>query len=169
MVGQQPRGQVPVLCDLGVPDRIRRVSVPGQPPGGGPVQPGDLARRCAPQFQPQQPGEHLVVAEPRPCPVQRRHERVRGLQVLQCPLGALVPGQQARQLPVHPVEDGRAQQQPPHLLALPLEYLGQQVLRHRSFGAGEPGREPFRIRVTGRRQRGQPQPVQAQPHVVPGR
>ena len=126
--------------------------------GGSPVQAGDLARRAAPQLQPEQPGEHLVEAEPRPCPVQRRHKRVRGLQVLQCPLGALVSGQQVRQFPVHPVEDGGAQQQQPHSVTLLFEHLGQQILSHRPFGAGEPGREPFRIWVTGRRQRGQPQP-----------
>jgi len=99
-----------------------------------------------------------VVAEPRPGRVQRRHERVGLLQVLQHPLPALVPGQQVRQLPVHPLQDGGAQQQPPHRLALPVQHLGQQVLGHRPLGAGEPGGEPFRVGVPGQRQRRQPQP-----------
>ena len=146
-----------MLRRLGVPDRLHRVPVLREPPGGGPVQPGDLARRGAPQLQPQQRGEHLVVAEPGPCRVQRDRERVRGLQVLQHLLGALVPGQQGSQLPVHPLQDGGAQQQPPHRLALPVQHLSQQVLRHRPLAAGELRREPLRIRVPGRCQRGQPE------------
>ena len=38
------------------------------------MQPGHLARRGAPQFQLEQVGEHLVVAEPGPLGVQRHHE-----------------------------------------------------------------------------------------------
>jgi hypothetical protein len=55
-------------------------------------------------------------------------------------------------------EDTGWDSQPPHSLALPLEHLGQQVLRHRPFGAGELGREPLRVRVGGGRKRSQPQP-----------
>jgi len=43
-------------------------------------------RGGAPQLQLQQPGEQPVVAEPRPRRIQRHHERVRGLQVLQDPI-----------------------------------------------------------------------------------
>ena len=49
-------------------------------------------------------------------------------------------------------------QQPPHPLALRLQHLGQQVLRHRPLAAGELRREPLRIRAAGQRQRRQPQP-----------
>ena len=96
VIGEQPGGQPPVPRRLGVPDRLHREPVPGEPPGGGPVQPGDLTRRGAPQLQLQQAGEQLVVAEPGPRRVQRHHERVRLLQVLQDPLPALTPGQQRR-------------------------------------------------------------------------
>ena len=41
---------------------------------------------------------------------------------------------------------------------LPVEHLGQQVLRHRPFTAGKLGREPVRVRVPGQRERRQPQP-----------
>jgi hypothetical protein len=44
------------------------------------------------------------------------------------------------------------QQQPPHFLVLPLQYLGQQVLGNRTFAAGKLGREPLRVRVPGQRQ-----------------
>ncbi len=157
-VGEQPPGQVPVLCDLGVPNRLHRVPVPGEPPRGGPVQPGDLVWLGAAQFQLQQVGEQVVVAEPGPARVQRHHERVRGLQVLQHPLPATVTGQQAGQLAVDPLQDGGTQQQPPHWFSLPVQYLGQQVFGHRPLGPGELGRQPPRVGVPGQRQRGQPQP-----------
>src|SRR5262249_57187469 len=41
---------------------------------------------------------------------------------------------------------------------LPVQHLGQQVLRHRPLAAGELRREPPRIVVPGQRQRRQPQP-----------
>ena len=94
MIGEQPGGEIPVPGGLGVPDRLYRVPVLREPPGGYPVQLGGLNRRGAAQFQLEQPGEHLVVAEPGPRPVQRDHERVRLLQVLQDPLPAVVSGQQ---------------------------------------------------------------------------
>ena len=157
VIGEQPGGQSPVPGGLGVPDRLQRVPVAGEPPGGGPVQPGDLAGRGAPQLQLQEGGEHLVVAEPRPPRVQRHHERVRLFQVLQDSLPAPVSGQQVGQFPVDPLQDGGAQQQPPHRFGLPVQHLGQQVLGHRPLTAGEPGREPARVLVPGQRQRRQPQ------------
>ena len=44
---------------------------------------------------------------------------------------------------VHPLEDRGAQQQPPHLVGLPLEHLGQQVLGDGALAAGELGDEPL--------------------------
>jgi hypothetical protein len=132
--------------------------VPGEPPGGGPVQPGDLLRFGPAQLQLQQVSEQVVVAEPRPPGVQRDHERVRGLQVRQHSLPAAIAGQQVGQLAVDPVHDRGAQQQPPHRLALTFQHLGQQILRHRPLGPGKLGRQPPRIGVPGQRQRGQPQP-----------
>ena len=158
MVGQQPGGQAPVPRRLGVPDRLHRVPVARQPPGRQLVQRGDLLWLGAAQLQLQQVGEQVVVAEPRPRRVQRHHERVRLLQILQHPLPAAAPGQQVGQLAVDPLQHAGPQQQPPHLLGLPLQHLGQQVLRHRPLGAGELRREPLRIRVPGQRQRRQPQP-----------
>ena len=158
VTGQQPGGQLPVPRRLGVPDRLHREPAGGQPAGRRRVQPGHRARLGAAQLQPQQPGEHLVIAEPRPGRVQRHHERAGRLQVLQHPLPALVPGQQPGQLPVDPLQDRGPQQQPPHRLGLPVQHLGQQVLRHRPLAAGELRREPRRIRMRGQRQRRQPQP-----------
>ena len=126
--------------------------------GAARVQPGHLTRGGAPQLQLQQPGEQPVVAEPRPRRVQRHHERVRGLQVLQDPLAARIPRQRVGQLAADPLHQAGPQQQPPHLLALLLQHLGQQVLGHGPLAAGELGREPLRIAVPGQRQRRQPQP-----------
>ena len=151
-------GQGPVLRRLGVADRLDRVPVVREPPGGRGVQRGQFGRRGAAQLQLQQVGEQLVVAEPGPPRIQRDHERARLLELLQDPLPARAPGQQVGQLAVHPLQHRGPQQQPPDRLALPVEHLGQQVFRHRPLAAGELGREPVRIRVPGQRQRRQPQP-----------
>ena len=157
MIGHQLCGGFPVRRRLGVPDRLDRVAVPGEPGAGSLVQRGDLAGRGAAQFQLQQFREHVVVAEPRPGSAQRHHERARVLQVLKRTLSARFPGQPVRQFPVDPVQDRGAQQQPAHLFGLPVQHLCQQVLGNRPVGAGELGREPFRVRVPGQRQRRQPQ------------
>jgi hypothetical protein len=64
VVGQQLGGQVPVLRRLRMADRLHRQLVPGEPGRGQLVQRGDLTRLGAAQFQPQQVGEQMVVAEP---------------------------------------------------------------------------------------------------------
>jgi hypothetical protein len=158
VVGQQPGGQPPVTGGLGVPDRLHRVAVARQPPCRQLVQRGDLLWLSAAQFQLQQVGEQVMVAEPGPRRVQRHHKRVGLLQVLQHPFPTAGPGQQISQLAVDAIQPARAQQQPPHLAGLPLQHLGQQVFRHGPFGPGELRCEPLRIRMTGQRQRRQPQP-----------
>src|SRR5260370_338731 len=98
---------------------------------------------CGPaQLQLQQVREQPVVAEPRPRRVQRHYERVRLLQLLQDPLAALVSGQQIGELAIDLFQDRRSQQQPPHLLALPLQYLGQQVVPYRPLPARKLSPEP---------------------------
>jgi hypothetical protein len=99
-----------------------------------------------------------VVAEPGPRRVHRDHERVRLLQVLQHSSPAAAPGQQVGQLAVDPFQHAGPQQQPPDVLALPVQDLGQQVFGDRALAAGELLGEPLRIRVPGQRQRRQPQP-----------
>jgi hypothetical protein len=94
IVSQQPGRLRPVSRRLEVPDGVDDLALPGEPPGGAPVQRRYFPGHCPAQLQPQQPGKHLVVAEPGPRPVERDHERVRLLQVLQDPLPALVFGQQ---------------------------------------------------------------------------
>ena len=59
------------------------------------------------------------------------------LQVLQNPLAAGVSGQQVGEFAVDPFTHRGAQQQPPHLLALPLQNLGQQVRGHRALAPGK--------------------------------
>jgi hypothetical protein len=51
VVRQQPGGHPPVPCGLGLTDRLHRVPVLGQPPGGSAVQRGPLVRLGAAQFQ----------------------------------------------------------------------------------------------------------------------
>ena len=134
------------------------------------MQRDPFIRLGAAQLQLQQVREQPVVAEPRPARVQRGHERAGLLQILQDPFPARPPGQHVRQRAGHPLQHGRAQQQQPRLLALPVQHLGQQVLGHRPIGAGELRGEPLRVRVLGQRQRGQPQPSDPalSPSVQPG-
>jgi hypothetical protein len=79
----------------------------------------------------------VVVADPRSPHIQRDHERADPLQVLQNPLAAGVSGQQVGEFAVDPFTHRGAQQQPPHLLALPLQHLGQQVRGHRALAPGK--------------------------------
>jgi hypothetical protein len=115
------------------------------------VQRGQFGRGAAPQLQLQQVGEQLVVAEPGPPRIQGDHERVGPLEPLQEPLPGRAPGEQVGQLAVHPVEYRGPQQQPLDLRRLPVEHLGQQVLRHCPFTAGKLGCEPVRVRMPGQR------------------
>ena len=147
VIGEQPGGQTKITRGLGVPDRLRRVPVRAEPGRGGQVQLASLRGRGSAQLQRQQPGEHLVVAEPGPGGVHGHHKCVGLLQVLQDPFPAVVAGQQIGQLTVDPFEDRGPQKQPPHLFVLPVEHLGQQVFGHRPLAARELGREPLRVRV----------------------
>ena len=158
MVGQQPRGAVPVLRRLGVPDRFDRQLMGGEPARGLLVQPGDPVRLGPTQLQPQQIREQVVVAEPGAGGVHRDDERVGLLQVLQHPLAAGGSGEQVGQLSVDLLQHAGPQQQPAHRRGLPLQHLGQQVVGHRPLAAGEFRREPVRGRVPGQRQGRQSQP-----------
>ena len=141
-----------------MPDRVDDLPVLLIPRGRGPVERGDGGRLGPAQLQAQEVGEEVVVAEPRPLGVERDDERVRLLEREQDPLGAGAPEQGVGQRTVDPLEDRRAQQQPPHLFGLALEHLGQQVVGDGSLAAGELGDEPLGVGMAGERQRGQPQP-----------
>jgi hypothetical protein len=104
VVRQQPGRHRPVLGGLRLADRLHRVPVPGQPPGGSAVQRGPFIRLGAAQFQLQQIREQLVIAKPRPARVQRDHERAGLLQILQDPFPARAAGQHVRQRAAHPVQ-----------------------------------------------------------------
>ncbi len=130
MIGEQPGGPLPVPRRLRVTDRLHREPVLREPPGRRLVQPGDLARRGAAQLQLQQVREQVMIADPGPRRVQRYHERVRLLQLLQHPLAPRAPGHRIGQRAGHPLQHRGPQQQPPHLLALPLgERLQEHFLR----------------------------------------
>ena len=139
-----------------MPDRLDQVPVIGVPPGRGGVQCGQFGRHATPQFQLQQVGEQGVVAEPGPPGIERDDERVGLLELLQDPFPVRTPSQQVGQVAVHPFQYRGPQQQPADWLTLLLQHLGQQVFRHCALAAAELGREPFRVRMPGQRQRGQP-------------
>ena len=157
MIGQQPGRAGPVARRLGVPDGLGRLAVPGEPLRGPPVQHRHFFRSPAPQLQPQQIREQVVVAEPGPPGVERYHERVRVLQVQQDRFRARAAGQQVGQLAVDPVEQRGAQQQILDVGRLAVQHLGQQVLSDGAVAAGKLRHEPLRIRVPGQRDRREPQ------------
>jgi len=70
----------------------------GEPCGGAPVQRGYFRGQRAAQFQPEQIGEQVVVAEPGALGVERFDERVRIFQRQQDLFRARAAGQQIGQL-----------------------------------------------------------------------
>ena len=102
-----------------------------------------------PQFQVEQVGKQTVVAEPGSPRVQCDHEGPSLLQLLQNPLPTSTSGQQVSQRAAHPLKHGGPQQQPSHLIALPIKDFGEQIFGDRALAAAELGRKPFRIGVPG--------------------
>ena len=83
VVGEQARGVVPVAGGLRMADRLDRIPVTLEPAGGRAVQRADDGGIEPPQLQPQEIGEQAVVAEPRAPDVDRGHERVGVLELVQ--------------------------------------------------------------------------------------
>jgi hypothetical protein len=117
----------------------------------------DLAGQLAPQVEPQQVEEEMVVAERRAGHVDRDHQRIGLLELVQQPTAVLPAREEVGQLPGDPVEDGGPEQQVTHLGRLAMQHLAQQVVRDRALTAGELGHEPGRGVVLGQRHRGQSQ------------
>jgi hypothetical protein len=111
-VRQDASAEIPVLGRLGVAYRLDVIAVVVKPLGSGPMQRGNLARSRAPELQCDQVGEHVVVAKPRPAWVDRGHEGVGLLQLVQLPGAARGPDQQLGQLAVDPLENRGTQQHP---------------------------------------------------------
>ncbi len=109
------------------------------------------------QLQPQKVGEQVVVAKPRSAGVDRRHEGVGVLELLQDPLGPRGPGEEVGQGTADAVHDRRPQQQVANLGRLALEHLGQEVRRHGPFAAGELADEALAVRMGRERDRRQPE------------
>lgn len=99
----------------------------------------------------------VVVAEPRPPRVERRHERVRVLELLQDPLRPDAAGEVVCERPAHALEDGRPQQQLAHLGRLALEHLSHEVAGDSPLAAGELGDEALGVGRPCERDRGEPQ------------
>ena len=99
----------------------------------------------------------MVITEPRPAGVDRRHEGVGVLEPLQDPLGARDPGDEVGQGSADAVHDRCPQQQVAHLGRLALEHLGQEVRRDGPFAAGELADEALAVRMGCERDRRQPQ------------
>ena len=95
-----------------------------------------------------------MVTEPPSLGVKRDDECVRPLKSVQDSLRAGGAGEDVRQCSVHPLEDRGAQQQPPYVVGMALEHLGEQVVGDRTLAARELGDEPLRLRVAGERESG---------------
>ena len=165
-VDEQPGGVRPVPGGLGVPDGLGDLPVRRVPLGRGPVQRHDGVGLGAPQLEPQQVREEVVVAEPGPPGVERDDERVRRLQLVQDALRAGGADEDVGERAVHLLEDRGAEEQAAHVVGLPLQHLGQQVLGHGPLAAGELGDEPLGLRMPGEREGGQAQP--GRPALGPG-
>ena len=100
VVDEQPRGMRPLAGCVLVTDGFDDVAVLLVPLGRGAVQRRDLRRRDAPQLEAQEVGEQVVVAEPRAGGVERRDERVLGLQPLQDRLRAGAAGERSASEPL---------------------------------------------------------------------
>ena len=84
----------------------------------------------------QQVGEQVVVAKPRAPDVERGHERVGVLELLQdAPPTPSAPVRSSASGPLTRSSDRGAQQQIPHLGRLALQHLGQQVAGHGPLAA----------------------------------
>jgi hypothetical protein len=99
----------------------------------------------------------VVVAKPGTAGVERDDECVGVLEVEQDPFRSGCAGEEVGQLTIDPVQYRGTQQQALYLRRLPVEHLGQQILRDRPIAAGELGHEPVRPGVPGQGQRGQSQ------------
>ncbi len=89
------------------------------------MQLSDDAGLASPQLDAQQVGEQCVVAEPVPAGVERNDERVGLLEAVQDGLRSPPIGEHVGKRSVDPFEDRGAQQQPPHVIGLVLEHLGE--------------------------------------------
>jgi hypothetical protein len=158
VVGEQSGGVEPVAAGLGVADRLHDVPVLLVPACRGHVEAADERRVEAPQLQAQKIAEQRVVAEPRAPDVERGHEHVGALELVQDALGARTARQRVGQWAADALEYRRAQQQVAHLGRLPLEHLGQQIARDRALGTAELADEGLRVGMTGQRARREPQP-----------
>ena len=157
VVHEQAPGRCPVTGRLIVADGFDDVALLFVPGGRGAVQRGDRRRRDAPQFEAQQIGEQVVVAEPGPGGVECGDEGVLVFEPLEDRLGPRAAGERIGQRPADALEDRRAQEQVAHLRRLALQHLGEEVARHGPLAAGELGHEALRVRVRGQRDRRQAQ------------
>ena len=147
-----PPGPSPVRLGPGGPpppgSRARRTT--GPPPGEGR---GARLARCgaagAARGRRTGSGSGTTTAGRRWAP-RRRWRR----PALEDVLGPGLAAQEVAQGTVDPLEQRRAQQQPPHRCGLAVQHLGEQVLGHRALAARELGGKAVGIGVGGERQGG---------------
>ena len=154
---EQLGGQRPILAELGVVDGLDHMALIGVPARREAVQLGDLAGRLAAQLEPQQIAEQVVVAKPRATDVDRDHERVGLLELVQEAGGVVAAGEQVGQRPAHAVQHAGAQQQAAHLGRPAGEDLAEQVVGDGALAAGELGDEALGRVVADERHGGQAQ------------
>ncbi len=157
VVHEQARSRCPLTGCLIVADRLDDATPLFVPGGRGVVQRRDRRRRDAPQFEAQQIGEQVVVAEPRTGGVERGDERVLVFEPLEDRLGPDGAGEHIGERAADARKNRRAQEQVAHLRRLSLQHLGEEVARHGPLAARELGHKALRVRVRGQRDRRQAQ------------
>ena len=157
VVQEQASSRGPVTGRLVVADRFDDVAFLFVPGGCGAVQRRDRRRHDAPQFEAQEIGEQVVVAEPGTAGVQCGDEGVLVFEPLEDRLGPRATGELVGQRPADALNDRRTQEQVAHLRRLTLQHLREEVARHCPLASGELGYKALRVGVGCQRDRRQPQ------------
>ena len=157
VVHEQASSRCPVTGRLIVADGFDDVALLFVPGGRGAVQRRDRRRRDAPQFEAQEIGEQVVVAEPGTAGVQCGDEGVLVFEPLEDRLGPRAAGEQIGQRAADALQERRAQEQVAHLRRLALQHLREEVACHGPLAAGELGHKALRVGVRGQRDRRQAQ------------
>jgi len=170
-----------------VPHRISEQPVLGEPSAGRGVQLADPVGMPGRQTGTQSVGEEVVVAVPATLVVERDDEQILTLKDLQHRLTVAATGQGVAQAAGQLVEHGRVEQEPAHLVRLPVQNFLYEVVENEPVAPGErldkprdvtrpvagagmhPGRQRGQLQsrrppLGARLERGHQRRVQPQPH-----
>ena len=137
-VAQDQAGErAPALRRRQVPGRLQRVTVVGEPGGGALVQAPTTARVLHREPLAQHVGEQVVEAVPAAPVVERDHEEVVALELLEHPLAVGASGQCVGEVRRDPPRDADVEQEGGHLGRLPGQDLLDEVVGDRAQVAGQ--------------------------------